>query len=51
MHVEVMELHDGVMIAECCPSDVVALIALGFGVCFVLINIQYKTCLHAHDYA
>jgi hypothetical protein len=32
MHVEVTELHDGVMIAECCLSDVGALIALGFGV-------------------
>jgi hypothetical protein len=35
MDVEVMELHDGVMIAECCLSDVVALIALGFGACVV----------------
>jgi hypothetical protein len=36
MHVEAMEPHDGVMFAECCLSDVVALIALGFSVCFVI---------------
>jgi hypothetical protein len=40
MHVEVMELHDGVMIAECCLSDVIALVALGFGVCCVIIIIE-----------
>jgi hypothetical protein len=36
MHLEVMELHGGVMIAECCLSNFDALIALGFGVCFVI---------------
>jgi hypothetical protein len=36
MHVEVMELHDGVMIAECCLRVVVTLISLGFGVYSVI---------------
>jgi hypothetical protein len=38
MHVEVIELHDGVMIAECCLRDVVAFVALSFGVCFVIMS-------------
>jgi hypothetical protein len=37
MHVEVMELHDRAMIAECCLSDVDPLIGLGFGMWLVLI--------------
>jgi hypothetical protein len=36
MHVEVIKLHDGVMIAECCLSDAVARIALSFGACYVI---------------
>jgi hypothetical protein len=39
MHVEVMD--DGVMIAECCLSSVVALIALGCGVRFATVHSDY----------
>jgi hypothetical protein len=45
MHVEVMELHDKVMITEYCLRDVVALIALGFGVCFVMLIISLHSTL------
>jgi hypothetical protein len=33
MHVEVMELHDGVVIADCFLSDVDALFELGVSGC------------------
>jgi hypothetical protein len=35
-----MELHDGVMIAEGCLSDVVALLAVSFVMYFVIIILK-----------
>jgi hypothetical protein len=46
-HVEMMELHDGVMIAECCLSDVFALAAL---VCVVMTTIVQHYVIYFRIY-
>jgi hypothetical protein len=41
MHVEVMELHDGVVIADCFSSDAAAPVALGVSVQCVFVTFLY----------